>query len=82
MSKQNISVMASTIMKHVAEGGWLTASGDWHYLKGAKRLNAGELTAAYWLAEERYWRIHGDWMSLVSKQNFESASRGWDEVEL
>ena len=82
MSKQRISILASQIVKHVLdEGGWLGASWPM-YIKGPKLNHMGEYEAAYLLACERCWRCCEAGLMQVSQDNFESASRGWDEVEL
>jgi hypothetical protein len=82
MSKQRISILASNIVKHVLdEGGWLGASWPM-YIRGPKLNHMGEYHAAYMLACERCWRCCEAGLMQVSQDNFEAASRGWDEVEL
>ena len=82
MSKQRISILASNIVAHVLDnGGWLGASWPM-YVKGPKLNHMGEYEAAYLLACERCWRCCEAGLMQVSQDNFESASRGWDEVEL
>ena len=82
MSKQRISILASNIVAHVLdEGGWLGASWPM-YVKGPKLNNLGEYEAAYLLAARRCMDACEAGLMQVSQFNFESASRGWDEVEL
>jgi len=66
--KQRISILASAMVAHVLDGGWLGAS--WPlYIKGP-RLNAGEYEAAYRLACDRCWRRRGEELAFISRQNF------------
>jgi hypothetical protein len=71
--KQRISVLASAIVAHVSDGGWLGAS--WPlYVRGPRLNHAGEYEAAYRLACERCWRRWGEELAFISRQNFERAA--------
>jgi len=67
--KQRISVLASAIVAHVLNGGWLGAS--WPlYIKGPRLNNTGEYEAAYRLACDRCWRCCAEELAFISQQNF------------
>ena len=60
-----ISVAATAICNHIAEGGWIGASYPW-YIKECRRLLPGEYRAAWKIANARFY----GYLDRLNQRNF------------
>jgi hypothetical protein len=72
MTTRAISLAASAIVKHVANGGWIGASFP-TYLKACRRLKGGrwQYERAYNLAFDRFHCRYGRFMDVAMRANLE-----------
>jgi hypothetical protein len=79
MKDRKLSVAASAILRHIAEGNWIGASWP-HYIPEVRRLGAQKYRAAWQLAVLR--AINEDWsLNQKNQRNFNDAAWDADNID-